>query len=255
MKKIPLILSTVAASALLALSAGAAPTEYKAASDGSFSVTYSGTAGEYYALVVVEGITAEGGTPTITESSIQYIDQVTADANGKASFENFLLKNDGTAATVFLGGSDLSEAKLLGYVNKASDNFTVSGKVTSDSSKEATVTLTSTTDATKTYTVTTTSGTYTVSVPGDTYKFVVTKKAHLSYTKNAFAVAKDETKDVTLVGGDIDGNGSVSFDDLMSVMNTYSTANNDSDINGDGTVGFEDLMLALNHYEATSTVE
>ncbi len=255
MKKIPLILSTVAASALLALSAGAAPTEYKAASDGSFSVTYSGTAGEYYAIVVVEGITEEGGTPTITESSIQYIDQVTADANGKALFESFLLKNDGTAATVFLGGSDLEEAQLLGYVNKTSDNFTVSGTVTSDSTKEATVTLTSTTDATKTYTVTTTSGTYTVSVPGDTYKFVVTKKAHLSYTKNAFTVAKDETKDVTLKGGDVTADGSITYLDLGRVYSNYNTSSENEDVSGDGAVNYLDLGKVLSNYNLVATVE
>lgn len=254
MKKIPLILSALAASACLALTAGAAPTVYEAADDNSFTVTYTGTAGEYYALVVVAGIADEGDAPAITESSILYIDQVTANASGVASFEDFLLKTDGAAGTVYLGGSDLTEAKLLGYVNK-SDSFTVSGTVTSDSTKEASVTLTSTADSTKTFTVTTSSGSYTVSVPADTYKFVVTKKAHLSYTKNELVVSDDVKQDVTLVGGDVDANGAVEFSDLMSVLNNYSTANADADVDGDEAVAFSDLVLILNYYSYVNTVE
>ncbi len=256
MKKIPLILSAVAASALLALTAGATPTVYEAADDNSFTVTYTGTAGEYYALVVVEGIAEEGAAPTITESSILYIDQVTADANGKASFDSFLLKTDGKPGTVYLGGSNLTEAVLLGYVNKTSSNFTVSGSVTSDSAKEANVTLTSTTDSTKTFTVTTSSGTYTVSVPADTYKFVVTKKAHLSYTKNELVVADDVTKNVTLLGGDVNQDGEVNIADLTNLLSDYnSTEKLDADINGDGSVSIADLTNLLKNYNAKATAE
>ena len=80
MKKLTLFLSVLLAMAVFAFAASAAPVDYTANEDGSFDVTYTGTAGEYYAIVIVEGIAAEGEAPVITSSSIQYIDQVTLTA-------------------------------------------------------------------------------------------------------------------------------------------------------------------------------
>ena len=256
MKKISLISTAIVLAVLLAFSAFAAsPINYETDENNAFDVTYTGTAGAYYAVVVVEGIAEEGTAPAITETSIQYIDQATADSNGTVSFEGILLKDDETPSTVWLGGSDLESAVLLGYVNNPSTDYVVSGTVTSDSSKEATVTLTSTTDEAKVYTVKTENGAYEVIVPNDTYKFVVTKVAHLSYTKNELAVAEDMTKDVTLVGGDTDESGKVDFDDLMSILNAYNTADEAADVDGTSIVDFDDLMIVLNNYNATNTVE
>ena len=255
MRKISLLLSVLLTVAVLALAVGAAPVEYEPDSTGAFDVTYTGTAGEYYALVIVEGIADEGTAPVITESSIQYIDQVTADASGTAAFNGILLKTDGTPCTVYLGGSDLEAAVLLGYVNNGDETYTVSGTVTSDSAKEASVTLTSTADAAKTFTVTTVSGSYTVSVPADTYKFVVTKAAHLSYTKNELAVADNVTKDVTLKGGDVNGDNSITYLDLGSLLNSYNTETESEDITGDGTVDYLDLGKLLNNYNDVAVVE
>ena len=92
MKKLTLFLSVLLAMAVFAFAASAAPVNYTANEDGSFDVSYTGTAGEYYALVIVEGIAAEGTAPVITSSSIQYIDQVTAAADGTAAFNGILLK-------------------------------------------------------------------------------------------------------------------------------------------------------------------
>ena len=257
MKKLTLFLSVLLAMAVFAFAASAAPVDYTANEDGSFDVTYTGTAGEYYALVIVEGIAAEGTAPVITSSSIQYIDQVTAAADGTATFNGVLLKTDGVKGTVYLGGSDLDAAKLLGYVNNSGDEetFTVSGTVTSDSAKEAKVTLTSTTDEAKVFTVDTASGSYTISVPADTYKFVVTKAAHLSYTKNALEVTADVAKNVELKGGDVDQNGTVAFADLTEVLNLYGNADENADVNGDGSIGFADLTAVLNNYGVTAVVE
>ena len=257
MKKLTLFLSVLLAMAVFAFAASAAPVDYTANEDGSFDVTYTGTAGEYYALVIVEGIAAEGTAPVITSSSIQYIDQVTAAADGTAAFNGILLKTDGVKGTVYLGGSDLDAAKLLGYVNNSGteETFTVSGTVTSDSAKEAKVTLTSTSDAAKVFTVDTASGSYTISVPADTYKFVVTKAAHLSYTKNALEVTADVAKNVELKGGDVDQNGTVAFADLTEVLNLYGNADENADVNGDGSIGFADLTAVLNNYGVTAVVE
>lgn len=257
MKKLTLFLSVLLAMAVFAFAASAAPVDYTANEDGSFDVTYTGTAGEYYALVIVEGIAAEGTAPVITSSSIQYIDQVTAAADGTATFNGVLLKTDGVKGTVYLGGSDLDAAKLLGYVNNSGteETFTVSGTVTSDSAKEAKVTLTSTSDGAKVFTVDTASGSYTISVPADTYKFVVTKAAHLSYTKNELEVKANVAKDVELKGGDITADGIIDFDDWTEVIMNYSTATESADITGDGIVNFDDLTLVVVNYTAKSVVE
>ena len=256
MKKLTLFFSVLLAAALFALAAGAAPVEYKPDENGAFDVTYTGTAGEYYALVIVEGIAEEGAAPAVTESSIQYIDQQTANASGNVAFDGILLKTDGTPCTVYLGGSDLDAAVLLGYVNNGEETFTVSGSVASDSPKEAAVTLTSTADAAKVFTVTTSSGTYTVTVPADTYKFTVTKAAHLSYTKNELVVADNTTKDVELKGGDVNADDKIDIVDLGKLLNEYNTnANLTADINGDSIVDIVDLGKLLNNYNAVATVE
>ena len=257
MKKLTLFLSVLLAMAVFAFAASAAPVDYTANEDGSFDVTYTGTAGEYYAIVIVEGIAAEGEAPVITSSSIQYIDQVTAGADGTAAFNGILLKTDGVKGTVYLGGSDLAAAKLLGYVNNDGDEetFTVSGTVTSDSAKEANVTLTSTTDEAKVFTVSTASGEYTIAVPADTYKFVVTKAAHLSYTKNELEVKANVAKDVELKGGDTNADGAINFDDLAAILKLYGEADDRGDVDGKGTVDFADLSAVLKNYGVTAVVE
>lgn len=257
MKKLTLFLSVLLAMAVFAFAASAAPVDYTANEDGSFDMTYTGTAGEYYAIVIVEGIAAEGEAPVITSSSIQYIDQVTAGADGTAAFNGILLKTDGVKGTVYLGGSDLAAAKLLGYVNNDGDEetFTVSGTVTSDSAKEANVTLTSTTDEAKVFTVSTASGEYTIAVPADTYKFVVTKAAHLSYTKNELEVKANVAKDVELKGGDTNADGTINYVDLGDVIAAYNSDAENCDISGDGTVNYVDLGIVISNYNATAVAE
>ena len=193
----------------------------------------------------------------LTSSSIQYIDQVTAGADGTAAFNGILLKTDGVKGTVYLGGSDLVAAKLLGYVNNDGDEetFTVSGTVTSDSAKEANVTLTSTTDEAKVFTVSTASGEYTIAVPADTYKFVVTKAAHLSYTKNELEVKANVAKDVELKGGDTNADGTINYVDLGDIIAAYNSDAENCDISGDGTVNYVDLGIVISNYNATAVAE
>ena len=195
MKKLTFFLSVLLAMAVFAFAASAAPVNYTANEDGSFDVSYTGTAGEYYALVIVEGIAAEGTAP-------------------------------------------------------------VSGTVTSVSAKEAKVTLTSTSDGAKVFTVDTASGSYTISVPADTYKFVVTKAAHLSYTKNELEVKADVAKDVELKGGDTNADGVIDITDLGKLLNTYNSDTDlVADVNGDGVIDVTDLGKLLNNYNAIAVVE
>lgn len=253
MKKVSLICMCVLAAMLLAVGVCAEPAVYEPDAAGAFDVTYTGTPGAYYALVAVEGIAEEGTAPVITETSIQFIDQVTASASGAVAFDGVLLKNDGTPCTLYLGGSDLESALLLGYVNKdgKADEFVVSGTVTSDSAKEAQVTLT----GAKTFTVETVNGSYTVSVPADTYKFVVSKAAHLSYTKNEMVVDADVAKDVTLKGGDVNEDDVINFVDLGEVVAAYNSESENCDISGDGIVNYVDLAAVIANYNLESFVE
>lgn len=248
-------LCTLAFAAVLCGGAFAAET-YNQDSNGAYTIDYTGTAGSYYAILVVDGTYDENQTPIITADSIIYISQETAGENGKVSFANFKTKNDHDG-TVYLGGSDLESAVLLGYVKAPSTGSKVSGTVTSDSGSpvESNVTLTSTTDSAKVFTVTTTDGAYEITVPNDTYKFVVTKKAHLSYTKNELAVSADLTKDVELNGGDANGDGTVNYRDLNVAIVEYNTVNGTSDVNGDGVVNYRDLNITITNYNANAVVE
>lgn len=258
MKKLVLAVLVLILAASMCIFAGAAPVEYEPDGTGAFQISYDGaTPGEYYALVIVSGIAEEGTAPQITEQSIQYIDQLTADSTGVVSFDNVLLRTDGVEATVYLGGSDFDSALLLGYVNKGGSvsEYTVSGTISSDSSKDASVKLTSVVDSASVYTITTADGVYTITVPADTYKFEVTKPAHLSYTKNELVVAENITVDVVLKGGDVDGNGSIDFDDLSSLLLKYGMSEEEADINGDGVINFDDLSKLLLNYAAVSEIE
>ena len=258
MKKITLVLSVVLMAALLAFSAVAAPVEYETDTNAAFDVTYTGTAGAYYAIVAVEGIAAEGTAPAITENSIQYIDQKTADADGAVAFEDILLKVDGTAATIYLGGSDLDEAVLLGWVNKPADEpdtFAVSGTVTSASDAAATVTLTNVEDETIVFTVNTNAGAYSVDVTAGTYKFVVTKTSHLSYTKNELVVSAATTQNATLKAGDVNTSGEINASDLSDLLAKFNTVDAACDINASGEVNASDLSDLLANFNATNVVE
>lgn len=258
MKKIVLTMLVLVLAACTCVLAGAVPAEYEPDGTGAFQISYDGaTPGEYYALVIVSGIAEEGTAPQITEQSIQYIDQLTADSTGVVSFDNVLLRTDGTEASVYLGGSDLDNAILLGYVNVggAVDEFTVSGTISSDSSKDASVKLTSVVDSASVYTITTADGVYTITVPADTYKFEVTKPAHLSYTKNELVVADNTTVDVVLKGGDINGDGSISYLDVGTLLQVYNSDDESADVTGDGVVSYLDLGVLLNNYNGISVVE
>ena len=146
-------LCALAFAAVLCGGAFAAET-YNQDASGAYTVDYTGKAGGYYAILVVDGIYEDGKMPTITEDSIIYISQETADAEGKVSFADFKTKNDHDG-TVYIGGSGLDSAVLLGYVKAPLTGSKVSGSVTSDSGSpvESNVTLTSTTDSSKTFTV------------------------------------------------------------------------------------------------------
>ncbi len=226
---------------------------YAPDNEGKYSVPYTeGTSGYYYALLVVEGIYDVDETPVISEDTVLYIDQATANADGDVSFDGWIPKND-EPATVYLGGV-ANGPVLLGYLG--ANNFVVAGTVTTDSSTtyEATVTLT---DAEGfAYTGTSVNGAYTVEVPEGNYTFVVNVKNHLSYTDNDFAVTGDVSgKNVAVKGGDINSNGSVDYEDFAAVVNNFLLENEAADINGNGTIDYEDYAKVVNNFGIAAVVE
>lgn len=257
MKKITLVMSAIIMAALLAVSAFAAPVVFEADSENAFDITYTGTEGQYYAIVIVEGIVEEGGAPSITEESIQYINQQTAGVDGAVSFEDVLLRVDGTEATVFLGGSDIPDGPvLLGWVNKTEEatTFTVNGKVTSGTTKAATVTLT----GAETYTATTVDGVYTISnVAAGTYKMVITAPGQLSYTKIALAVEADVAyKNIALGSGNVVEDAKVDKFDLADVLSFYGKKETTKgDCTGDEKVDKFDLADVLANYGKVAVEE
>ena len=99
-------------------------------------------------------------------------------------------------------------------------------------------------------------------VPAGKYDLVITKGGHLSYTITNIAV---EDKDIdltsnvtkaystiTLLAGDVDGDGIVSTPDLTLLLNRFggfpTKTDPHTDINGDGIVSTPDLTILLNNF-------
>ena len=98
------------------------------------------------------------------------------------------------------------------------------------------------------------------------YTLRVKKDGHLSYIKLTLTVDdKDIDLDdlvgvITLLPGDIDGDGQITFNDLTILLDCYDqlypAINNPlADLDGDGQVTFNDLSLLLDGYDELSTVE
>lgn len=250
MKKV--LFAMLACAVLLSMAAFAEPSTYSPGNDGTYTIGYTeGAASNYYALLVVEGVYEEGATPVISEDTVLYIDQATADANGDVSFDGWIPKNE-EPATVYLGGTGLDTPVLLGYLSAG--KFVVSGKVTSQTAYEATVTLTDAED--NVFTGTTIDGVYAIDVPGGTYKFVVTAPGQTSYTKNALEVSADMTfKDVSIKAGDVNYTGEVNAADLNGLLVKFNSTDVDCDVNGSGEVNASDLNNLLVNFNAQSVVE
>ncbi len=250
-------LKTLALSVLcvvvLAISAFAAE-DLTANADGTFDVSYAGTDGEYYALVVVSGTYEAGETPTISDQTVFYIDQATATSEG-VSF-NFTPNSD-AAATAYIGGSDLTDGPVIvGYLNAEPEvvYYNVSVAVTADSDAAATVKLTAgETEVTATYDEATSK--YVASVPAGTYTLTVNVPKHLSYTMNALAVAADVEKAVTLKGGDVNASGTIDEVDLGNILTDFASTESEYDITGEGTVDEVDLGIVLTNFSSTAVVE
>lgn len=252
MKKALSVLLVLMAVMSVAALAAELPT-YTPADDGTYTIGYTeGEASNYYALLVVQGVYEEGATPVISEDTVLYIDQGTANANGDVSFDGWIPKTE-DPATVYLGGSNLDAPVLLGYLGE--NTFTVSGTVTTDSDTTYAATVTLTGEDGTVYEGTATSGMYAVEVPAGTYTFTVNVKNHLSYTDADFVVSDAVSdKNVTVKGGDVNTDGVVNIDDLADLIKGYRTAG-ETDIDGSGAVDIDDLATLIKNYRETAVSE
>lgn len=255
-----IFLACLVCAVMLCVAVSAETTTVVPGDDGKYDVTYNGTSGEYYAILVVEGTYAENETPTISEDSIIYISQETAGADGNATFADFLPKT-ATKGTIYIGGSDLDKAVLFGYLSTGiEETATVSGTVTSsaDSTWATKVVMTDTTDNTVTYEVTTETETFSITLPLGTYKMEITKTSHLSYTDNTVEVAEDVTYDaVELKAGDADMSTAIGVDDITAIVNCYGASSDfeaSYDIDNSGAIGIDDLTAVIINYGAAATV-
>lgn len=233
----------------------AEPATYEPAEDGTYSIGYTeGIASNYYSLVVIEGKYTADETPVISEESVLYIDQATADANGDVTFDGWIPKND-EKATVYLGGTGADKPVLLGYLAAASRTITGTVFEVPATANEATVTFTGVantdTEGTEFTATADANGAYTIKVPEGSYKVKVEIDNYLSYEEDYTVNADAAYDNVTLLGGDVNADGAINDADITKLVNGGSYGA-DCDIDGDGTVDFDDLMVVLNNYGKTT---
>jgi len=120
MKKILSMLVVVSIVALSAMGAFAA--DYLPDDNGRYTVVVENLQpGEMYGMVAIKGTQAS----QITEANIVYIDQATADSEGKISFTSFGTMGaapdaeDFVEATVFVGGAGYASATAVGTLKAA----------------------------------------------------------------------------------------------------------------------------------------
>lgn len=101
------LLSLFLALLMLAAFAGtASAADYHASEDNTYTIELSGkTPGKEYSIVIVAGDYAGKAMPEIDADSIIYLDQVTADENGKITFTAFIPMTE-SVGTVYIGGDE-----------------------------------------------------------------------------------------------------------------------------------------------------
>ncbi len=117
------------------------------------------------------------------------------------------------------------------------------------------VTLTNSTVMT---TTTGASGWYTFTdVPSDTYDITIASNLYLTVVLDDCPVRANETAwmpDVTLLGGDLNGDQVIDISDLVIGGASFGTADPAADINADGTVDIFDIVLIGKNFGLTAPI-
>lgn len=254
MKKLILMALIVVMVMSMAVFASAETTAYQPDSNGKYTVTYDvGVAnkGEMYGFVVIKG------TDVIDLDNIDdyvYIDQATADENGKITFSNFGLKgalpsDDAfVESTAYIGGKGYDTAENIGVL-VADSGCVVTGTVTdTNNPRTATVTFKNAQGVTVA-TAQATNGAFSVEVDEGTYTVVFTKGGSLSHTYTGVVVDGDETLkavDMSTLAGDTIPSGQILVDDVLAVTTDFllssGFSNQYSDFDMDGQVLVADVL-------------
>ncbi len=270
MKKLLSVVVVFAMLAAMSVSAFAATPTTELQDNGKWitsgsDVAYAGS------MMTVVAVTGE----PISVSSIQYIDQTTADENGVYVFkggddgDGYLPKEDPTGETVyyvFVGGEKLAtpiEAGTISVVEEEeNDDVTVTGTVTKAGNiTSATVALLNAEgeNAVDPVTADATTGAFSITAPVGTYTLKITKPAHTKYTHNNVDISTLVAGTVyTLYEGDADANGIVGVNDVPVVVGDFgkaiSSQTENSDINDDGIIGVNDIAFIVGNFGKVDTV-
>ncbi|MBQ8585951.1 MAG: hypothetical protein IJ452_06690 [Butyricicoccus sp.] len=281
MKVLKRLCAGLIAGVLLASSAAAAPVvkydAVEAAADAKYDITVSDAsiiAGNEYALLIAKWTKpatdpAVGGTvttPTIDVTTLTYIDQTTAVADGtkgKVVFEDFIPKTV-PDSVVLLGGEfagDVTSPVVIGYIDAKGNlimfaEIETTGRFAADlvfemfeadaAVEEGSGTVLSATTSTednKKYSAE-------VLVP-NAVTLMITKPKHTAYIienitdENMGDIA---SLDIKIYAGDYNRDGSVDIEDFVKFANAYNSENESVDLTGDNLINIEDFVTFANGY-------
>jgi hypothetical protein len=101
-------------------------------------------------------------------------------------------------------------------------------------------------------------GTFSLTVLAGTYTVVATASGFLNAQGPAVLIAGQTTTKATisLIAGDIDGNGVIDQFDAMTIGMNYNTATPDAaDLNADGVINVLDLEILAGNYRASGALD
>lgn len=201
--------------------------------DGSFIVAIAGSNGQK--------ATAAGTAFTFSVATLQ-VGQALIECDARVSFgDDGLTELDGTGATL--------------TINDVVVEGTLTGQVIA--SKAVTVSLYNPDDSLAASVAANPDGTFSLSAPAGTYTVAAGASGFLDAEGPATIVAGETSTKATisLLAGDIDGNGVVDQFDALTIGMSYNTATPDAaDLNADGVINVLDLELLASNYRQTGPI-
>lgn len=187
---------------------------------------------------------------TLQDSAIKYIDQEAVDEK-TVTYTFKLLADDRTGAyDVYVGGTAV---EAPGSTNFSFDAKKIIGTITVlDPKALSTATaVAKAANGTETAGVVAADGKYTITVGQGTYDVVLGRTGYLYKTYKAVAVneAEHDLGAITLVAGDVVGDGVINLEDLSTVLLDYKTNNASLDLDNSGEVNLVDLNAVLDNYK------
>jgi len=230
--------------------------------------TNSNYAGQMMTLLVVKDPDGNGEITVndITDTSIQYIDQGTANEAGVYTFANYIPKETpgiGDVYVVMIGGESIDVPLKTNSINgpdeEPSGDITFAGTIS---------TLGDTTPATIKFLDLTTSeevavgevnpstGAFSITAPAGDYILKVGKIGHLTFTISKFTLAENPAEGTySLRAGDVDASGDINIDDITYVLASYATRKDidvgyvdERDLDESNDINIDDITYALANY-------